>query len=80
MGILNSKWVEKIFLTASGLLLIWLILGFVFVGGFIFLLFIIEIQEMEVWTVIKERSAFLSFFIIMISLSVFTRSHLEKSF
>ena len=46
MRIFNSKWFEKIFLTASWLLLIWLILGFVVIGGFILLLFISEIKAM----------------------------------
>jgi len=46
MGILNSKWFEKIFLTTSWFLLIWLILGFGVVGGFILLLFISEIKAM----------------------------------
>ncbi|CEG21400.1 hypothetical protein BN1080_00310 [Planococcus massiliensis] len=42
---LNSKWFEKIFLGVSGLLLIWLIFGFVTVGGFILLLFMEELQK-----------------------------------
>lgn len=46
MKILNSKRFEKIFLTTSWLLLIWLIIGFVVVGGFILLLFIGEITGM----------------------------------
>ncbi|WP_156028889.1 hypothetical protein [Sporosarcina sp. D27] len=46
MRFINSKWFEKIFFTASGLLLIWLILGFVVVGGFILLLFISEIKAL----------------------------------
>lgn len=46
MKILKSKWFEKIFMTTSWLLLIWLIIGFVVVGGFILLLFIDEIKTM----------------------------------
>jgi hypothetical protein len=41
MKLLNSKWFEKAFMAVSGLLLIWLILGFLF----ILLLFIEELQK-----------------------------------
>lgn len=42
---LDSKWFEKIFLTVSSLLLIWLVIGFVVVGGFILLLGIAEFMD-----------------------------------
>lgn len=71
MKFLNSKWFEKIFFTASSLILIWFVLVFVFGGGFLSLLFIFEIQDMDIWAVIKERSSFLIFFMILILLSIF---------
>ena len=46
MKILTSKWFEKVFLTISLLLLIWMIIGFIFVGSYIFLLLIEEIKAM----------------------------------
>lgn len=45
MKLLNSKWFEKVFMAVSGLLLIWLISGFLLVGGFLLLLFIQELQK-----------------------------------
>lgn len=42
---LNNKWADKIFMAVSGLLLIWLVLEFVLVGGFIFLLFFEWLQK-----------------------------------
>lgn len=38
MNILENKWFEKAFFSVSGLLFILLVMGFVFVGGFILLL------------------------------------------
>ncbi len=46
MKILTSKWFEKIFLMTSLLLFIWMIIGLIFVGGFIFLLLVEEIKTM----------------------------------
>ena len=43
---LYSKWFDKVFLTLCWLLLIGSILGFVFVGGYILLLFISEMQRL----------------------------------
>ncbi|UJF26762.1 hypothetical protein [Planococcus sp. 107-1] len=45
MKLLNCKWFEKAFMAVSGLLLIWLILGFLLIGGFILLLFMEEFQK-----------------------------------
>ena len=69
MRFLDSKWFERIFFIVSGILLIWLILAFVLGGGFISLLFIGELQEMSIWTIIRERLAFLLFFVVVIGVA-----------